>query len=127
MASKKKNTENLGEAAKKLADADALAASTVENAKRMRDEANAAMETALRAKSAADQAAASIKTGTVRVSRNTRGVKTTIPAGVQAPVRKRQSDAAAPPAKKRDHTPVDNSTRARSTKEASEVVPLSQG
>ena len=127
MASKKKNTENLGEAAKKLADADALAATTVENAKRMRDEANAAMETALRAKSAADQAAASIKTGTVRGSRNTRGVKSALHAGVQAPVRKRQSDAAAPPAKKRDHTPVDNSTRARSTKEASDVAPLSQG
>ena len=94
MASKKKNTENLGEAAKKLADADALAATTVENAKRMRDQANAAMETALRAKSAADQAAASIKTGTVRGSRNTRGVKSALPAGVQAPVRKRQSDAA---------------------------------
>ena len=109
MATKKKNTENLGEAAKKLEAADALAATTVENAKRMRDEANAAMESALRAKSAADQAAASIKTGTVRVSRNTRGVKTTIPAGVQAPVRKRQSDAAAP--RRRNETTPRSTTR----------------
>ena len=48
---KKKSAENLGEVAKKLEAADALAAAAVENAKRARDEANVAMEAALRAKS----------------------------------------------------------------------------
>ena len=130
-ASKKKNTENLGEAAKKLEAADALAAASVADAKRMRDEADVAMEAALRAKTAADQAAATIKSGTARGSRGSHGVKTTAPGGVQAHLRKRgvtrQTDSATPPAKKVAHTSADNSSRPRSGKVASDVIPLSQG
>ena len=129
-ATKKKSSENIGEAAKNLETEDALAAASVENAKRTRAEADTAMKTALRAKAVADQAAAATKTGSGREPRGSQGLSAPLFGGMQGSMRKRgavrQTETEKPSGKKARPI-VDNPPRDRTPKVASDVAPLSQG